>query len=138
MPWKGRRRQDADIPPGIQIEQVRVTAHEQRRAGHSRQFQIHVVLLIPAVRDLFDRLDPSCRHLDQFKDRLAPFDRKGTRKLRTTQDGTIFIDDLARYGQDAPFNRRQQCCLWHAVGPERGANQRRSIEDDYQSRRSAL
>jgi hypothetical protein len=51
-------RQHPDAAPWVQYQQIRVSRHNDTRVGGKRQFQVTVVLGIPAVVDFLRRFDP--------------------------------------------------------------------------------
>lgn len=61
-----------DATPWVQHQQILIPGHNYGGSGGESQFQLTVVLGIPAVHDLFCRINPKCGRRQQFKDFAPP------------------------------------------------------------------
>jgi hypothetical protein len=77
----------------MQGKQVRITRNNNRRAGRQRQFEVFVVLCVPAVVDRHFRFEPNGRRGQTLQNLELPFFGQDAGEFRPLQHFLDFSED---------------------------------------------
>ncbi|HEY0423110.1 MAG TPA: hypothetical protein VGC82_07285 [Rhodopila sp.] len=87
------RPKHPDAAPWVEHQQVLIPRYDDGGLGGERQLQIPVVLGIPAVLDLINRVKPECGRCQQLKNLVTPIRGQNPRKLRPRHNLADFVED---------------------------------------------
>ncbi|MGA9867600.1 MAG: hypothetical protein WBQ75_14315, partial [Acetobacteraceae bacterium] len=132
-----RGAHDPDAAPRVQDQKVPVTRHDDAGLGRDREFEVDVVLHVPAVSHDCLRLDPDRRSGEETEDFSSVLVGKVARELRSPQYVIDFSEDGTRQGDDISPPSFLERLAGNAVSFEGGPDNRTRVKDD-QERRSAL
>lgn len=109
------RPQHSLIAPRVQHQQILITGHDDLGTSGQGQFQVAVVLGVPAVPDLLARLDPECRSREQFEDFAASVVRQNPRELWPCQNLGNLSEYRFRQSDDASCSRGGQSAAGYST-----------------------
>jgi hypothetical protein len=87
------RPKHPDAAPRVQHQQILIPRHNNGGPGGERQFQITVVLGIPAVLDLLSRINPGFSRRQQLKNLPTPIFAQDPRELRPRKNLGDFAEN---------------------------------------------
>src|SRR5262249_55353853 len=110
-----RRPHNAHPAPGVEHEQVIVTADDRLGSGRKCELEVLIVLWITAIADPHGRLKPDGSMAQYFQDPLTPCNRDRTCKPRTVQNPGNLGINRGREREHIDFLGTQQRAFRNAV-----------------------